>query len=444
MELLKRRDLAHIWHPCSQMKDYESLPPIPIKSADKAFLKTFDGRLILDCISSWWVNLFGHCEPRIANAIAAQAKELEQVIMAGFTHEGIIRYSERLCALLPDNLNRCFYADNGSSAVEISLKMAYHFFLNRGKNRPKFINLTRSYHGETLGALAVGDVGLYKSVYDPLLLKPLTTPSPSRFDISSKSEHQRGVLDSFEAELNALKNILNTHQNEVCAIILEPLIQCAGNMNMFSAQFVKEVVNLCKSRAVLVIFDEIAVGFGRTGTMFALDQCGVSPDFLCLSKGITGGFMPLSVVVTSDEVYSEFYAPYESNKAFLHSHSYTGNALAIAAANAVLDIFQSDDILAKNKILSSFIWEEFSKLREFEFLANFRQTGMVLAFDLIGAKRPRAGYIVYERALKSGFLLRPLANTIYFMPPYCISKEQVSSVIAALKSIFTALKAELF
>lgn len=421
-EFLKQLDLKHIWHPCTQMKDHENVPLIPIKKAKGVWLYDFNDKRYLDCISSWWVNLFGHCNEKIANAIKKQVDELEHVILAGFTHEPIIKLSTKLCEKVGRDFNKCFYADNGSSAVEIALKMSFHYHLNQGFKKNKFLSLSNSYHGETLGALSVGDVALYKNTYNPLLLKCLNTPVP-------KSKN-------YEEELFILKEILEKHSNEICAFILEPLVQCAGNMHMYEAGFIDEAIKLCHEFNVQVIFDEIAVGFGRTGTLFALHQCKQTPDFICLSKGITGGFMPLSVVLTKDEIYQAFYAPYKEYKAFLHSHSYTGNTLACAAANAVLDIFENENILEKNKILSTFIEQEFSRLKKFDFLGNFRICGMISAFDILNSKYERAGLEVFKRALKKDLLLRPLGNTIYFMPPYVITKEQISYVVDSLEQIF--------
>ncbi|TEY01979.1 adenosylmethionine--8-amino-7-oxononanoate transaminase [Campylobacter sp. US33a] len=420
---LKELDLKHIWHPCTQMKDHENLPLIPIKKGKGVYLYDFNSNSYIDCIGSWWVNLFGHSNDYINAKLKEQLENLEHVILAGFTHEPIISLSKRLCALLPKELNKCFYADNGSSAIEVALKMSFHCHLNKkDTKRTKFLSLSNSYHGETLGALSIGDVELYKKTYTPLLLECLSTPVPKSSD--------------FSEELQALKNLLNTQGEQICAFILEPLIQCAGNMHMYEAEFINEACKLCKEFGIDIIFDEIAVGFGRSGTLFALEQCDIVPDFLCLSKGITGGYMPLSVVVTKDEIYNAFYAPYEEQKAFLHSHSYTGNTLACAAANATFDIFENENIIEKNKILSLFIKKEFSRLKQFEFLGNFRQKGMIYAFDILKSKHSRAGLFVFQKALEKGLLLRPLGNTIYFMPPYIIKEEEICYVVNALENIF--------
>ena len=383
---LKELDLSCIWHPCTQMHDHENnIPLIPIKRAIGAYLYDFNNKAYLDCISSWWVNLFGHCNPYINAKLKEQLESLEHIIFAGFTHKPVIDLSKRLLGLLDSNFGKCFYADNGSSAIEVALKMAFHASAIKGNKKNKFLCLENAYHGETIGALSVGDVGIYTDVYAPILLETLKIKAP--------------VGENIDASLEALKILLSTQKDSIIAFVLEPLIQCAGNMNMYSPRFVQEATKLCKEAGVYVIFDEIAVGFGRTGSLFAYEQCGVVPDFLCLSKGITGGYLPLSVVVTSDEIYQLFYAPFSENKAFLHSHSYTGNALACACANAVLDIFERDNVLTKNKELSAFIWERMQALRKFSCVGNLRHQGMVFAFDLIGFKGERKGLEVFNLSL---------------------------------------------
>ncbi|EAK0957418.1 TPA: adenosylmethionine--8-amino-7-oxononanoate transaminase [Campylobacter lari] len=417
---LKELDLKHIWHPCTQMSDHEFLPLIPIKKAKGVYLYDFDDKSYIDCISSWWVNIFGHCNEYINEKIKDQLQNLEHVLLAGFSHEPIIKLSQRLCELLP--FDKCFFADNGSSAIEVALKMSFQYHLNNGSKKDKFLSLSNSYHGETLGALSVGDVALYKKVYEPLLLKSITTPVPTSKDYTN--------------ELEILENILKNHHHEICAFILEPLIQCAGNMHMYELGYLNEAIKLAKYYNVQVIFDEIATGFGRTGGMFALDYCSQSIDYICLSKGITGGYLPLSVVLTKNEIYDKFYDSYESQKAFLHSHSYTGNALACTAANATLDIFENENIIAKNKIKSAFIKTQWESLKEFEFLGNFRNLGMISAFDIQKSKYKRAGLEVFQRALEKGLLLRPLGNTIYFMPPYVINEDEITYVVHSLREIF--------
>lgn len=420
-------DLKTIWHPCTQMHDHQKLPLIPIKSAKGVYLYDFDGNKYIDCVSSWWVNIFGHSNEYINSKLKEQLESLEHVILAGFTHEGIVRLSDRLINLTPKGLDKCFYADNGSSAVEVALKMSYHANLLEGKKKNKFLSLSNSYHGETIGALSVGAVELYKKTYDKILIQCLQTRVP-------KKDHE--ILEC----LKELETILDKEDQNISAFILEPLIQCAGNMNMYSHEYINKATKMCQDRGIYVIFDEIAVGFGRTGSMFAYQQCEVIPDFLCLSKGITGGYMPLSVVMMSEETYQKFYAPYEEHKAFLHSHSYTGNALACACANATLDIFESQNIIEKNKSLSEFIFECMQIFNEFDFVSNLRCKGMVFAFDLVGFENRRLGLEIFQAGLKKGLLLRPLGNTIYFMPPYIISKQEVEYVFDSLKMILNQIK----
>ena len=456
---LKALDLAHIWHPCTQMKDHasyqnngENVPLIAIKKAKGVYLYDFEGNKYIDCVSSWWVNLFGHQNPHIKKAIKKQLDKLEHIILAGFSHKQIIRFSHRLTKILPKSLSKCFYADNGSSAIEVALKMSYQYHKNialksnqnlnstklessTANKRTKFLTLTNAYHGETLGALSVGDVGLYKDIYKPLLLECITTPVP---------KHNGNTLtpaksNNYQKELDALKQILQKEGENICAFILEPIIQCAGGMHIYPSDFVKKACEMTRKYGILIIFDEIAVGFGRSGSMFALEQCGIVPDFLCLSKGISGGYLPLSVVVTSDKIYNAFYAPYNSNLGFLHSHSYTGNALACVAANAVLDIFASQNIIEKNKTLSAFIASHWHKLRKLKNVKNVRYCGMIFALDIISSKHKRAGLEVFKRGLKKGLLLRPLGDTVYFMPPFSIRKKQVKFVIENLTDILKNL-----
>lgn len=425
---LSKLDLEHIWHPCSQMSEYDSV--LAIKRGDGAVLYGYDEKAYIDCISSWWVNIFGHGNAYIAAKIAEQAKSLSQVILAGFTHEPLVRLSARLCKLLPSPLNKCFYADNGSAAVEVALKMSYHKNKLTGKEKPLFLNLKNSYHGETIGALSVGDVELYKASYGGILIDCISAKVPCDFSAWG------GEIVSEDEALSDLEKVLKTHAHRISAFIIEPLIQCSGNMNMPSPAYTKKACELVRSYEIDVIFDEIAVGFGRSGSMWAMEQVGFVPDFVCLSKGLSGGNLPFSVVVTSDSVYNEFLGDFD--RAFLHSHSYTGNALAAAAANATLDIFESENVIEKNKALSAFILEQFKWASEHEKVRNFRQRGMVLAFDvprLAGAKSREFRNL----ALNRGLLLRPLGASLYFMPPYVITRDQIAFASTQIKELINEL-----
>jgi len=424
------RDLAHVWHPCTQMKDHESVPMIPLRAGRGVWLEDFTGKRYIDGISSWWVNLFGHTNERINAAIAEQLGRLEHAIFAGFTHEPAVRLAEELVRVAPPGLNRCFFADNGSAAIEVAVKMSFHFWRNSGQARKtRFITLSNSYHGETLGALAVGNVELYKSIYSPLLMDVITVPSPDAFlrDAgTSEADHARHMFAHMDAALAQ-------HHGEVAAVIVEPLVQCAGGMRMYDPCYLQLLRAACDKYGVHLIADEIAVGFGRTGTLFACEQAGITPDYLCLSKGLTGGYLPLSAVLTSDTVYDAFYDEYTKLNAFLHSHSYTGNPLACAAANATLAIFREEPVLERNRATAAYMRASVAHLEGHRHVGEIRQRGMILAIELmqdVAARthwpwEERRGLRIYRHALTRGALIRPLGTTIYFMPPYVIEPEQI-------------------
>ena len=425
-----RRDLAVLWHPCTQMKDHETLPPVPIKRGEGVWLEDFDGNRYIDAISSWWVNLFGHNNPRINAALHAQIDTLEHVILAGFTHEPVVELSQRLIDVTPPGLDRCFYADNGSSAIEIALKMSYHYWHNLGcTEKTRFITLTNSYHGETLGALAVGNVDLYKKTYAPLLMDTIDVPSPDCFYRENGETYAAYSSRMF----TAMEKALEQSCEQVCAVIVEPLVQCAGNMRMYDPVYLKLLRSACDRYNVHLIADEIAVGFGRTGTLFACERAGITPDFMCLSKGLTAGYLPLSVTLTTDPIYRAFYDDYKNLKAFLHSHSYTGNPISCRAALASLDIFRAENVLENNNHLSRIMQECTTHFAEHPHIAEVRQHGMILAIEMIKNKQKREpfpwqerrGMQVYRHALQKGVILRPLGNVIYFMPPYVITPEQI-------------------
>ena len=436
---LVARDLARVWHPCTQMKDHETLPPIPFRRGKGVYLEDYDGNRYIDAVSSWWVNLFGHANPRINAAIADQLEHVEHVMMAGFTHEPVIRLSEKLAEVTPPGLTRCFYADNGSSGIEAALKMSYHYWRNSGRGeKTKFIALSNSYHGETLGALAVGDVDLFKKTYSPLLMDSIIVDGPDCFhreEGDSWETHTRRMFARMEAALAE-------HAHEVSAVIVEPLVQCAGQMRMYHPVYLGLLREACDRHGVHLIADEIATGFGRTGTMFACEQGGISPDFLCLSKGITGGYLPLCAVVTTEDVYAAFYDEFDTLRAFLHSHSYTGNPLACRAALATLEIFETDDVIEHNRdraqVLHDSLHEAFDGHPQ---VGDIRQHGMVAAVEMCrGGDRgrpfpwqERRGLRVYRHGLTRGCLLRPLGNVTYFMPPYVITADEIRHLVRAAR-----------
>jgi adenosylmethionine-8-amino-7-oxononanoate aminotransferase len=445
----RSRDLAVLWHPCTQMREHpDTLPLVPIERGEGAWLVGRDGQRYLDAVSSWWTNLFGHAEPRIGAAIAAQAGRLEQVILAGFSHQPAVELAEKLLAIAPREhagesggrapLAKVFYADNGSAGVEVALKMAFHWFRNRGEpRRTKFVALENGYHGETLGALAVGDVPLYRRVYAPLLAQCLFAPSPDAY-LAHAGE---SPAQCAQRAADALQALLERHADEVCALILEPRVQCAGGMRMHDPLYLRRARELCDAHGVLLIADEIAVGFGRTGTLFACEQAppatvgggsGIQPDLLCLSKGLTGGFLPLAAVLATQEIYDGFLDD-SRERAFLHSHSYTGNPLACAAALASLSIFGSDDVLARNRATAARMAALAAPLAGHRHVADARQAGMIVAFELTrdGDRRMpfdpslRVGLRAYRAALERGVVLRPLGDILYWMPPYCVDDAQL-------------------
>ena len=441
---LVARDLAAVWHPCTQMREHpDLLPLVPVVRGEGAWLVGADGRRYLDAVSSWWTNIHGHGEPRIAAAIAEQARTLEHVLLAGFTHPSAIALAEQLLARAPrqagrDPLAKVFYADNGSAAVEVALKMAFHWFRNRGEpERHKFIALHNGYHGETLGALAVGDIPLYRRIYAPLLAEAIFAPSPDAYEARPGQTAEECALEAADV----LASLLDAHGQEVCALIVEPLLQCAGGMRMYHPAYLKRVRELCDAHGVFLIADEIATGFGRTGTLFACEQAGVQPDLMCVSKGLTGGFMPLAATLATQAIYDGFLDD-SRERAFLHSHSYTGNPLGCAAGLASLTIFDQDGVLERNRTTAARMGELAKDIAALPHVADARQCGMVVAFELArdGDKATpfdpslRIGLQAYRAALARGVVLRPLGDILYWMPPYCIDDDalaQLAEVTAA-------------
>jgi len=431
----RSRDLSVLWHPCTQMREHpDTLPLVPIARGEGPWLVGYDGRRYLDAVSSWWTNLFGHGEARIGNAIARQAQTLEQVMLAGFTHAPAVNLAERLLAIAPRQhgrkpLAKVFYADNGSAGVEVALKMAFHYFHNRGEHRrSKFVALENGYHGETIGALSVGDIPLYRRVYAPLLTEALFAPSPDAY--LAEPGESPGARAARAAD--ALADLFDRHPGEICAMIVEPRVQCAGGMRMHDPAYLARVRQLCDAHGVFLIADEIAVGFGRTGPMFASQESGVMPDLMCLSKGLTGGFLPLAAVLATQEIYDAFLDD-SRERAFLHSHSYTGNPLACAAALATLDIFEGDEVLQRNALTAARMGALAAPFADHAHVADLRQAGMIVAFELTrdGDKRTpfpaaqRVGLKAYRSALAQGVVLRPLGDVLYWMPPYCVDDAQL-------------------
>jgi len=419
---LLQRSLAAVWHPCTQMKQHAiDLPLIPIARGEGPWLYDFDGKRYLDGISSWWVNLFGHCNPRINAALKYQLETLEHVILAGCTHQPVVELSERLSALTGGKLGHAFYASDGASATEIALKMSFHSWRNRGFEKKRdFLCLEGSYHGETVGALAVTDVALFKDAYAPLIRAAATVPNPD----ARRARDGESAADVARHAAATLERHLEQHHESLAALIVEPLIQCASGMAMYDPEYLRLARALCDRYEVHLICDEIAVGCGRTGTFFAHEQAGISPDFICLSKGISGGYLPLSIVLTTDNVYQAFYDD-ATVRGFLHSHSYTGNALACRAALATLDIFAEDKVLEQNKVLSAKLAAALAPLADDSRVRNMRQRGMIVAFD-VDSENPKFSREFFRVALENEALVRPIGHTVYVMPPYVLTDDDVA------------------
>ncbi|HOC59402.1 MAG TPA: adenosylmethionine--8-amino-7-oxononanoate transaminase [Smithellaceae bacterium] len=435
MKHFQEKDLQYIWHPCSQMKDYEDFPPIVLEWGKGAYLYDVEGKSYLDAVSSWWVNLFGHANERLNRALREQAEKLEHAIFANFSHVPAIELAEEIVRISPKGLTKVFFADNGSSAVEVALKMSFHYHQQTGKpQKTKFAAITDAYHGETLGALSMGDLDLYSKIYKPLMLDTFKAAGPDCYRCPYGKHRKNCGAECFES----LERLVCEYAEEICGIIIEPLVQCAAGMQIYPSIYLRKLRDLCNRYSLHLIADEIAVGFGRTGKMFASEHAGISPDMMCLSKGITAGYLPLSLVVATDEIYSAFYADYTEMKAFLHSHSYTGNALACAVARESLRIFQDEDVLGKNVMKSNLIAEKAMALFDgHPQVGEYRQLGMIGALELVEdqkTKKPfdwrkRVGYGIYRIALEKGVLLRPLGNIIYFMPPYVVKEEDIDKML---------------
>ena len=422
---LLARSLAAVWHPCTQMKHHERVPLLAIARGEGPWLEDTAGRRFLDGISSWWTNLFGHCNPRINAALQDQLGRLEHAMLAGFTHEPVVALSERLSARTEGHLGHAFYASDGASATEIALKMSQHYWRNCGQpGKNRFLCLEGSYHGETVGALAVTDVAIFREAYAPLVRPAATVASPD----ARRAEPGETGADVARRAADQLEVTLARAHREIAALIVEPLIQGASGMVMYDPEYLRQARALCDRYGVHLIADEIAVGFGRSGSFFAYRQAGIRPDLLCLSKGISGGYLPLSTVLCTEDIYRAFYDD-ALGRAFLHSHSYTGNALACRAALAVLDIFDEDAVLDANRERARWMGEYAGELLAGRPVRHLRQRGMILAFDVAGADRDfPARY--FAAGLDQGVLLRPIGETVYLMPPYVLDRALTRELVA--------------
>jgi adenosylmethionine---8-amino-7-oxononanoate aminotransferase len=427
-------DRKHVWHPCTQEKDLEELPPIPIVRAEGACLYDCDGNRYIDGVSSWWVNLLGHNNQRLNRALMEQAGKVAHHIFAGFTHEPAVTLAGQLCAIAPPGLDKVFFTDNGSSAVEAALKMSFQFWQQSDRlAKTRFVSITEAYHGETIGALSISGCDLYRNIYRPILLDEFQVQGPDCYRCPYQLTRNTCKAECFAA----METLVEENHQQIAAVIIEPLIQGAAGMRIYPPIYLQKLRELCDRCQVHYIADEIAVGFGRTGKMFANQHANVSPDIMCLSKGITGGYMPLAVVLTTQSIYDAFYDDYQSLKAFLHSHSYSGNPLGCALACEVLNIFKEEHILQALEPKMALLDANAARFEALPHIGEYRRCGMVAALEMVQNKnkktpypwQERRGYEVFKKALKKGAVLRPLGNVVYFMPPLTIQEQTLQELL---------------
>ncbi|MEG1642366.1 MAG: adenosylmethionine--8-amino-7-oxononanoate transaminase [Synergistaceae bacterium] len=432
---LAEKDLKYIWHPCSQMKDYEILPPLVIDHGNGVFLYDKDGNEYIDIVSSWWCNLLGHCNPTINNSIKKQLDKLEHVIFANFTHEPAINLCEELSNIIPKGLAKFNFSDNGSASVECALKMAFQYHYQTGHSeKTRFMCLSEGYHGETIGALSVGGVDLYSKIYRPMLMDCIHVEAPDCYRCPFGKDRKSCSCECF---CNAKKEF-EKYGEETCAIIIEPLLQGSAGMRIYPALYIKKLRDLCDKYNVLLIADEIATGFGRTGKMFACDHADVTPDIMCISKGLTGGYMPMAITITTDKIYDAFYGDYNDGVAFMHSHTYSGNPLGCSAGLAVLSFLRDENVLENASFRAPYLNDKLNEAFDgHKNVGEIRNIGLINAIELVNDRdtkegfdsRLRVGYEIYKRALKKGLILRPLGNVLYFNPPLVITEDVIEKAV---------------
>jgi adenosylmethionine-8-amino-7-oxononanoate transaminase len=449
-------DRRYVWHPYTQMKDFEKDDPLFVDRADGVFLFDAQGRRYYDTISSWWCILHGHNHPRIKAAIRDQLDRLEHVHFASTTHEGAIRLAEKLVALTPDGLSRVFYSDNGSTACEVAIKMSFQYWKHMGETRREnFVSIERGYHGDTIGAMSLGGVSKFKGPFDALTFDSYRIPSPYCYrcpyeaKLPAKSPNHQ-ITKSFNCSLECLgplEKLLADKGNEIAGIILEPLLQAAGGMIVYPVQYLKRLAELVSHHRVHLILDEVATGFGRTGRMFALEHAGISPDFLCLSKGLTAGFIPMAATITTDDVYNAFYADYKEGRTFFHGHTFTGNPLSSAAALASLEVFEQENVLNGLQDKISALQFGMKRFEELPWVGDIRGIGMVAAVELVMDRRTRTafpsekrvGWMIYKEGLKKGLILRPLSDIVYLFLPLSVTVDQIEDILGRSFQVISGL-----
>jgi len=440
-------DRRYLWHPYTQMKDFEKDDPLFVDRADGVFLFDAQGRRYYDTISSWWCILHGHNHPRIKAAIRDQLDRLEHVHFASTTHEGAIRLAEKLVALTPDGLSRVFYSDNGSTACEVAIKMSFQYWKHMGETRREnFVSIERGYHGDTIGAMSLGGVPSFKGPFDALTFDSYRIPSPYCYRCPYKAgPFARSPNYSITKSLNCsieclgpLEKLFADKGHEIAGIILEPLLQAAGGMIVYPVEYLKRLAELASYHRVHLILDEVATGFGRTGRMFAFEHAGITPDFLCLSKGLTAGFIPMAATITTGDIYSAFYADYKEGRTFFHGHTFTGNPLASAAALASLEIFEQEKVLDKLQDKINILQSGMERFEELPWVGDVRGIGMVAAVELVRDRGTRTafpfgrrvGWMIYKEGLKRGLILRPLGDIVYFFLPLSVKAYQIEDILS--------------
>lgn len=429
-----QKDLQYIWHPYTQMKDCQEVPPILIEKAKGLKLYDIKGNYYYDTISSWWCNVHGHNRSAINKAIKKQLTDFEHVLFAGFTHKPAILLAERLLALVPSNLTKVFFSDNGSTSVEVAMKMSFQYWQNIGaKKKTKFISLDNGYHGDTIGTMSLGGVGLFNKVFAPLFFSSYKIPAPYCYRCPAGKNKESCDIDC----LWPLEKLLLKKSEEIAAIALEPLLLAAGGMIIYPKEYLIRLGKLAKRYNIHLILDEVATGFGRTGEMFAADIAGVRPDFMCLSKGLTAGYLPMGLTLTTQKIYQAFYGDYEKLKTFYHGHTYTANPLSCAAALASLDIFEKEKTLIRVKKLIPMFKQRLTEFSRLPLVGDTRTLGLIGALELVKDKKTKEGFSlkervgleIYKRGLDSNLLLRPLGNVIYLFLPLCVTEKELDEIL---------------
>ncbi|MDD5427918.1 MAG: adenosylmethionine--8-amino-7-oxononanoate transaminase [Candidatus Omnitrophica bacterium] len=445
MDKWLEKDLKYNWHPYTQMKDCGNFPPIMIEKAKGIKLYDNKDNFYYDTISSWWCNVHGHNHPKITAAITKQLKMLDHVLFAGFTHKNAITLAERLVSIAPKDLTRVFFSDNGSTAAETALKISFQYWHNTGRTgKTKFLSLDAGYHGDTVGAMSVGGLNLFNKIFSPLFFRTYKAPSPYCYRCPMGKKRANCALEC----VKPMENILKEHSNEISAVILEPLVMAAGGMIIYPKEYLAKAAKLAKKYDVHLILDEVATGFGRTGRMFACEHAGVTPDFMCLSKGITSGTLPLGVTMTTEKIYKAFYADHKEKKTFYHGHTYTANPIVCAAALASLDIFEEEKTLNKVKKMSKLLRAGLERFRDLAIVGDVRSIGMIGAIELVKdkkAKEPfsfeeRVGFKIYKEGLKKNLILRPLGNIVYLFLPLSVGKKELQYILSNTYQIIASVK----